>query len=882
MTVHADTGQMHALLTDGGIVRLRPATPADTAEVRRMHRTMSAENRRMRFFVPGPRAGDEVAERLCRPPDSAHAALVAILADEIVGVAGYERAGEEPTAEISLAVADHVHGRGVGTLLLEHLASHARRSGIAAFSAQVLLGNHAMLRVFADAGLPLHRRPAAGVVDIDIPLTMDDRYLAAVGERESRAERESLNRVLRPSSVAVAGVTRRAVSVGNAVVRNILGAGYTGHLHLVHPRTADVAGVAAYPSAADLPEAPDLVVVAVPAAAVTGVARACGERGAGGLVVLSAGLTPALQRELLETCRTHGMRLVGPNCFGVANLDPGVRLQATFSAHRPRPGRACVIAQSGGVGITLMEHLSRLEVGVSTFASVGDRLDVSSNDLLAWAESDPGTRMAVVHVESFGNPRKFSRIARRVSREMPVLAMLTGRTTAGRRAAAAHTGGASVPELAGTALFRQAGLTPARSVTEMVEAAAMLAHQPLPAGPRVAVVTNTAGTGVLTADACGDAGLEVPELGIGLRRRLAELLPPGSGCANPVDTTPQVRTEQVRACVEAVAASPEVDAVVVVVVPTALADPAPMVAADTAGKPLLAVVPEQAEAVTVLPAGDRAVPSFGAPESAATALGHAWARTRWLARPSGTVPAFPGVDVEDARAVLHGFLAERPGGWLPLDRALRLLDGYGIATAPWRAVRSAEEAIDAFDALGGRVAVKGDTAGLAHRRAAGALRLDLDRPEGVRAAYRAMAERFPTVVVQAMAPREFETRLGVIHQPDLGPLVVFGLGGSYADALDVRVARLTPLTDVDAAELVREVRAAAALGSPPGERRVDLPALQDAALRVSRLAGDLPEVAELDVNPVSVGARGAVALDARVRVSARPESDPYLRVLGSF
>ncbi|RCV57960.1 bifunctional acetate--CoA ligase family protein/GNAT family N-acetyltransferase [Marinitenerispora sediminis] len=883
MTVRIDSGPVHALLTDGSIVRIRPAAVGDAAAVHRLHQALSAENRRLRFFVPGPRVPGHVAERLCRPPDPAHAALVALLAGEIVGIAGYERDNGAATAEISLAVAEHVHGRGVGTLLLEHLASLARRGGVAALTAEVLLDNHAMLRVFADAGLPLRRHLDMGVVEVELPLTMDDRYLSAVEERESRAGLASMHRLLRPSSLAVVGGTRRAVSVGNAVVRNILEGGYTGRVHLVHPGEADVAGIAAHPSAADLPEPPDLVVVAVPAEAVPDVARACGERGAGALAVLSAGLAASARRELLEICRAYEMRLLGPNCFGLANLDPDVRLHATFAARRPRPGHACVITQSGGVGITLMEHLSRLGIGVSTFASVGDRLDVSSNDLLAWAEADAGTRMAVVHVESFGNPRKFSRIARRISRKLPVLAMLSGRSAAGRRAARTHTGGAAVAELTGAALFRQAGVSPVRSVTEMVETAAVLAHQPLPAGPRVAVVTNTAGTGVLVADACEAEELEVPTLGTDLRRKLAGDLPPGGSCANPVDTTPQVRTEQLRCCVRALAESPEVDAIILVLVPTALADLAPTLCADTGGKPILAVAPEQPEAVTVLPGGDRGVPTFSAPEEAAAALGQAWARTRWLARPAGTVPVFPDAAVGRAREEVREFLRTRPvGGWLPLDAALRVAECYGIRTAPWRRARSAEEAVAALDVLGGRVAVKGDVAGLAHRRAAGALRLDLDRPEEVRAAYRACAERFPTVVVQAMAAREFDTRLGIIHQPVFGPLVLFGLGGSYADALDTRSARLTPLTDVDAAELVREVRAVAALGAEGGDRRMDVPAVQEVAARLSQLAGDLPEVAEMDLNPVSVGEHGALALDARVRVSQRPDEDPYLRALPPF
>ncbi|WP_236700316.1 bifunctional acetate--CoA ligase family protein/GNAT family N-acetyltransferase [Allosalinactinospora lopnorensis] len=825
---------------------------------------------------------------MCAKQDARHRALLAVLGGEIVGAAGYEATDRAGVADAALAVADHVHGRGVGTLLLEYLASLAREHGFTALQAEVLASNHGMLRVFADAGMRMQRRTEAGVVETTIPLDQDDHYLDALGERESRADRESMRLLLRAGSVVVVGGTRRAVSVGNAILRNIRGSGYGGRLYAVHPSAASVADVAALPSVAELPEAPDLAVIAVPPDSVLQVARACGERGVGALVVITAGLDPRAGRELLAVCREHGMRLVGPNCFGAANMEPEVRLHATFAARAPASGRAGIVVQSGGVGIALLDHLSRLGIGVSSFLSAGNKLDVSSNDMLAWWESDPETAMALVHVESFGNPRKFSRLARRLGRRMPVLTVLAGRSASGQRAAASHTAAAVTPALTTEALFRQAGVTATRGIGELVGTAALFALQPLPTGPRVAIITNAGGAGVLAADACADAGLEVCELRPETRSELERLLPADAACANPVDTTPSARTDQLRACLESLAAAPEVDAVIAIMVRTALADPAPTVLAAARGKPVIAVAPDQAEAVTVLSTGGNgAVPSYGSPEGAAVALGHAWERTRWLARPTGTPPAFAGLARQQSARIVRDFLAQWPeGGWLPLHQAMELLECYSIPVAPWRLVRNAGEAARAARELGVPVALKADVAGVVHKKRAGALRLDLSGADRVREAYDTVTELFREdlrgVVVQAMAPRGFEVLLGVAQQPVFGPLVVCGLGGTYTEALRTRSARLAPLTDLDAAELVRSVRAIRELGEHGGEDAVDPAALADMALRLSWLTEDLPEVAELDMNPVVAGASGAVCVDVRVRLTARPHGDPYLRALRPF
>jgi acyl-CoA synthetase (NDP forming) len=554
----------------------------------------------------------------------------------------------------------------------------------------------------------------------------------------------------------------------------------------------------------------------------------------------------------------------------------------------------------------VLEHLSRLGIGVSSFASVGDKYDVSSNDMLMWWEQDELIRLAVLYVESFGSPRKFARTARRVGRQMPVLTVIGGRSAAGQGAAASHTAGAATSLVTQEALFAQAGIITTRGLGELVETATLLASQPLTAGHRVAIVSNAGGAGVLAADACGDHGLEVAVLSAPTRRRLRGLLPPGSRVIGPVDTTAAVSAAAFRACLEQVAADDGVDAVLAVTVPTAIADLRPAIAAAVTGKPVAAAMLDQAESVTLLPrlagpgtagaaapaSGDGAeaplaadgIPAYAYPESAARALGHAARYRAWRDQQEGHVPDLPGLRVEAARELLASFLAGAPdGGWLPPDLAEQLLSRYQIplAAAVW--ADDAGQALAAAARLGGPVALKADVPGVVHKTEAGAVKLDLRTPEDVASAYReltvTLGPRLRRVLVQAMITGGVEVLVGVVQEPVFGPLVVFGLGGVATDVLGDRAARLTPLTRSDADELIREVRAAPLLlghrGSPPA----DTAALADVLLRVSRLADDLPEVAELDLNPVVASPDGVRAVDIRIRVVPATARDPFLRRL---
>jgi acyl-CoA synthetase (NDP forming)/GNAT superfamily N-acetyltransferase len=815
-----------ALLIDGSTVEIREAGPADTEAVQEMHAAMSPETSYLRFFSLSPLNAEREAQRVCRDPGSDHVTLLAWLGGVLVGVASYEPTAKPGMAEIAFAVPDHLHGRGIATLLLEHLVSIARQRGVESFTAETLSGNAAMLGVFAAAGLPVSRRFVYGDIEHTIPLTWDESdpdfgsYLDHVAVRESRADVASLRHLLRPASIAVIGASRRRRSAGREILHNIVTSGFGGQVYPVNPRGRSMEGLRCLPSVTDLPKDVDLAVIAVPPAEVSRTAAECGRRGVRSLVVITGGLESA-GADLLAICRRYGMRLAGPNCFGVAVPDIG--LDATLAVGRPLAGDAGVVVQSCGVGVSFLEHLSQLGIGVSSFASVGDKYDVSSNDMLTWWEQDGRTKLGILCVESFGSPRKFARTARRVGRRFPVLTVVSGRDRSVQRPVPAH--GASAGALTQEALFAQAGIVAAHSLGELLEAAALLASQPLPAGNRVAIVTNAGGAATLAADACEDHGLQVAILSRPVQRRLARLLPARAALTGPVDTTSSVSASAFRSCLEEIAADEGVDAVLAVIVPTALADLSePLQAAQTI-KPLAAALLDQPETVRMLPhrgeppaptngappataGGPRTIPGYAYPESAARALGHAVRYRAWRNRQERHVPVLDRTRSADARALASAFLlTAQAGGWMPGMAVRELLSAYGIPVEP-----------------------SGD-AGLA------------------------------------------ELVVRVEQEPVFGALVSLALGGTAAAIPGARVARLAPLTDADADDLIHGWPGAQLL-APGGQ-----PAVTDLLLRVSQLADDVPEITELELSPVIAGSGGVRVAGARVRICPAQPLDPFLRRL---
>jgi acyl-CoA synthetase (NDP forming)/GNAT superfamily N-acetyltransferase len=886
------SGEVYALLADGTTVEIRPARADDFDAVKTMHEAMSPDNTYLRFFNFSRLAAETEARRVCRDPAPGSAVLLALAGGEVVGVASYDELGERSgRAEVAFAVADRMHHRGIATLLLEHLVSFARSNQITTFRAETLTENKAMLEVFADAGLPVQRRYMDGVFELTFPLPRDDggialdSYLGAVAERERSADVASLRHVFAPESVVVVGASRRPGTVGRAVLDNIRSGGYAGRLYAVNPRARQIGGERCLDSVLDLPEPADLAVIAVPPAAVIDVAEQCGQRGVRSLVVITSGLDTAACADLLAVCRRHGMRLIGPNCFGVAV--PGIGLDATFAASRPRPGVTGLVSQSGGVGFALVDQMSRLGIGISSFASVGNKLDVSSNDMLMWWENDDVTKLAVLYIESFGNPRKFARTARRISAAMPLLTVHAGRSAAGQQAAASHTAAVATPLVSREALFEQAGVIATPGLGELTETAALLATQPVPAGRTVAIVSNIGGAGVLAADACADLGLTVHHPRGLTRRRLRALVPDSGAVAGPVDTTAAVSCEDFRQCLELLAADDEVDAIIALVLPTgATGDLFQAIQDADIRIPLAAVALSQPESIQLIPrsAGDGQIPVYSYPEAAVAALARAARYGAWRTEPRGQVPAFPDVQAGEARELVTEFLHAAPGGgWLPPGKVTELLRCYGIPLAELTPVASEDAAARAAEAVAGPVVLKADVPGLVHKTGSGAVALDLRTEADVRDAYRRLTGRFDgrlnRILVQPMIAGGTEVIIGVADDHMFGPLVVFGLGGVATEVLADHAARLTPLTDIDADKLIRSIHAAPLLlghrGSPPA----DLKALRDLLLRVSRLADDLPEVTDLDLNPVIARQDGAYVVDARVKVVPYQPKDPFLRRL---
>jgi acyl-CoA synthetase (NDP forming)/GNAT superfamily N-acetyltransferase len=943
---------VYALLADGTTVEIRPAQAGDFDAVKAMHEAMSPANTYLRFFSMSRTAADREAKRLTREPGPDHSALLALAGGEVVGTASYEvaKAGDgslRDHAEIAFAVADSMHHRGIATLLLEHLVSVARGQQLRAFVAETLSENAPMIGVFSDAGLPVTKRREDGVVTITIPLPPDDTgteldaYLDRVARRERKANVASMRPLFAAESVVVIGAGRRHGNVGHSVIDNILKGGFKGRLYAVNPNASEISGVPSFPDVPSLPEAPDLAVIAVPPPGVAEVAEACGTQGVRGMVVLTAGLDAAQSASLLATCRRHGIRLVGPNCFGIAV--PGTGLDATFAATSPLPGVAGLVMQSGGLGFAMVDQLSRLGIGISSFASVGNKLDVSSNDMLMWWEQDGVTKLAVLYIESFGNPRKFARTARRVGAKMPVLTVHAGRSEAGQLAAASHTRAIATPLVTREALFEQAGIITTPGFGELVDATALLATQPVPTGRTIAIVSNVGGAGVLAADACTDLGLAVHHPRGARRRELHALVPEGSAVNGPVDTTATISREEYRQVLEHLAADEDVHAVIAIVLPTATSpDIVEGIALASVAKPLAAVVLNQPEAVRLLSCTVRPpIPSYAYPEAAVRALARAVRYGEWRARPHHEVPRFPDLEgpaaatnppvltpVDEARALVRAFLARHPGGgWLAHGDRHALLRRYGIPVAPITTVRSEDDAAATFAAMtgatltgaapsglsgateergseakedgapkapvsggtGGRppgrqsVVLKADVAGLVHKSDSGAVLLDLRTEADVRAAYRRLAQAFGdrllSVGMQPMITGGTEVMIGVADDQMFGPLVIFGLGGVATEVLADHSARLAPLTADDADALIDSIRSAPLLHGHRGTPAADVDALRDVLMRVSRLADDIPEISELDLNPVIARPDGAVAVDARIRIIPQAPKDPFLRRL---
>jgi acetyl coenzyme A synthetase (ADP forming)-like protein len=854
------------VLRDGSTLRLRATTSEDEQALLDFFGRLSPDALHLRFqgavrvdaHLVAPFLGGDEAESLSLVGE--------LVGDEgtsrIVGIGTSVRLRDPSRAEVAFAVADDMHRRGIGSRLLERLAVHARREGVTRFVAQVLPENLAMLGVFGDTGFEVTRRYVDGVVEVEFELTPSDLVLDRIAARDHSAVAASLTRFFEPRSVAVIGASSRRGSIGGELFRNIIAGDYSGAAYPVNPKGDPVGGVRAYTTVEEIEGPVDLAVVCVPGELVTEAARSALQAGTRALCVISAGFAETgsegrgRQEELLALVRQYGARLIGPNCLGIASA--ACRLNATFARRSFPAGRVAFSSQSGALGLALLEQADARGLGLSAFVSIGNKADVSSNDLLQYWEDDPATDAVLLYLESFGNPRTFARVAGRVARSKPILAMRSGTSQAGARAASSHTAAMAGSDAVVDVLFHKAGVLRASTLQELLDTAVVLTNSPAPAGNRVAVVTNAGGLGILCADACEGAGLVLPQLAEETRAALAAVTPAEASLANPVDLLGSANAATYEAAIPVVLVDPNVDAVIALFVPPVVEHPRAVevvleTAARTARKPLLPVVMS----------ADGLGAGFAYPESAARALGLAAQRAEWLRRPAGTTPEVE-VDVARARKVVE---AAAPG-WLEPDAARELLAAYGIPLVAERVAATPDEAVAAAVELGFPVVVKTAEAG-AHKTEIGGVALDVRSPDDVRSAAARMGG---PVVVQQYVTDGTELLAGVVQDPVFGPIVAFGPGGVLAELIGSANFALAPLTDVDAAELLETGKVARLVAGWRGAPAADAAALEDLVHRLSRVAVDLPEVAELDLNPVLAGPAGCVAVDMRIRVA--PYSPP--------
>jgi acyl-CoA synthetase (NDP forming)/GNAT superfamily N-acetyltransferase len=840
------------LLSDGSTVHIRQISPDDADRIVALHARFSERTRYLRYFSPYPRIPARDLARFVNVDHRDREALVMASGDDLIAVGRYERLGPQASdAEVAFVVEDAHQGRGVGSLLLEHLAEAARTVGITRFVAEVLPENRPMLRVFHEAGYQVSREWADGVVHLTFPIAATSRSVQVQRDRERHPEAASIARLLTPRSVAVYGVRRDGTGAGARLLQHLVDGGFTGPVYPIHPRASTVDGRPAFPSAGKAPGPVDLAVVAVPASVVPGVVADAGTAGVHSVIVVSAGFAEVdsagaqAQSDLLATARSHGVRLVGPNCLGIANTDPAVRLNATFALQIPEQGRIGVFCQSAAMGIAMLSKLGDRGLGLSTFVSVGNRADVSGNDLLQFWRDDPRTDVVLLYLETFGNPHKFARLARELGRDKPIVAVAAGAAagpgSGSDRVAWPHA--LAPDDEAVAALVVHSGVIRVETVAELLDVGQILAEMPLPGGDRVGVVGNAAALVQLADAACTRAGLG--------RASAARTLPAGAGAAGLADL------------VRDALADDTLDTVYVVIAPPLpggrVDDPVAAVAGAVAGadKPVIATIVGE-------PSTARgAVPHFGTVEEAVRALGHVTRYAAWRRQPVGEFPNLSDVDSEVARTIVT-----------EQRSATELLAAYGMTVLPTRRAATEPSLVRAARQVGYPVVVKAAGPDLRHRLDLGAVRLDIADARSLKLAYAEISARFgPDVLVQPMAPPGVACVVEVVDDPAFGPIVGFGLGGIATELLGDRAWRAAPLTDADAAALVRAPRAATMLLGYRGATPVDLAALENVLLRVGILADENPAVRRLLLNPVLAHEEGLSVVHAEV-IYGEPHARP--------
>jgi acetyl coenzyme A synthetase (ADP forming)-like protein len=866
------------VLRDGSTVTVKVASAEDLQLVADFVDSLSPESVYKRFHgFSRPDAHTLIPEKEGR-------ALIALRSGRVIAHAMYRGLGG--AAEVGVVVAEAERGRGLATILVGMITELAYRDGVDTVEAIVLPENVEMLGVLEHLGFPYDYRVDAGRVVVRYPTSRLPEALEAFDRREASAVRAALKKFLEPTSVAVIGASRRRGTIGGELFHNIIEGGFSGVCYPVNRNADSVQAVASYHSVEEVPHPVDLAVIAVPAHSVSDVARECVEKGVGALVVISSGFAEVgeegrrLQEELLDVCRNAGVRLIGPNCMGVVNTDPKIRLNAQFSPQRPLEGPLGFLSQSGALGISVMDYTRKLGLGLSSFVSVGNKADISGNDLLDYWEEDERTRVILLYLESFGNPRKFARIARRVARRKPIVVVKAGRSRAGLRAAQSHTGAmVSASDITVDALFHQCGVIRTETLSELFDTAALLACQPLPRGPGVAIITNAGGAGILAADACEANGLSVPELSQHTQEELRGFLPKIASVRNPVDMSAEASAEHYYRAISAVSRDPAVNSIITIFVPPLVLDREEVAqsilrgAVEARGVTLLSVFLGEKGVPELLRSGEVSVPSYPFPEDAVSALSKVVGYAAWRSAPQSPWVKPQGTSRVKALGLVARALSEG-AGWLGPEDAFSLLGMYGVPCAKTLFAKSPQEASEYAKRIGGQVALKGVSRGLAHKSDVGAVKLRL-RPEEVEDAASEMAAHLGVsgytvdgFVVQEMVEGGVEMLLGVTQDPTFGSIVACGFGGTLTELVRDVAVRVTPLTQRDVDEAVEGLKLYPVLAGYRGGPRFDVASLKDALARVAALAEEIPQILEMDINPLVVLPQGVKALDVRVKVGS--------------
>jgi acetate---CoA ligase (ADP-forming) len=876
------------VLKNGSTLHLRAVEQEDALAILEFSKRLSRESLYLRFFSAS-NFDLAKAQYIARVDYENQFALVGETREGIVALGHFYRDPKAPDrAEVAFAVADALHGLGIGTSLLERLSRIARDKGITTFVAETLPYNRRMIQVFLDSGFDVKKKAEEGALLFEISLASTEAAEEKSAARARQAATASMDNFFEPSTVAVVGADRKRGRIGAEILHNLRASGFPGRVVPVNPAAATVQSLRCYPRVTDVPGDVDLAVIVVPAAKVEGVVDDCLAKGVKALVVISAGFGEigpegrAREARLVEKIRSAGVRMIGPNCMGLVNTDPKFRLNATFSPVYPPEGRVGILSQSGALGLAILDYARRLNLGVSTFVSVGNKADVSGNDLIQYWEEDPRTDVILLYLESFGNPRNFGSIARRVSRKKPIVAVKAGRSAAGSRAASSHTGALAESDAVVGALLRQSGVIRTRTLEELFDVATLLANQPVPPGRRVAILTNAGGPGILAADACESLGLPLASLSTVTVEKLRGWLPAEASVSNPVDLLASASAEDYRRAMRLLLDDPGVDSLIIIFIPPLVTD------ADTVAAAVVAVAQDSPKTVlgTFMsakgaPHGLVPIPCYPFPESAVVALARATEYGEWRRRPAGTVRQFADVRADEAR----GFIAralERGEGWLTPAEARSVLTAFGIPVARSRVAPGWTEVRRAAKEIGFPVALKAIGPTLVHKSDVGGVKLDLANVALLRRAFGdlelRLGDRVTSYLVQEMVPGGVEVIVGAVSDRMFGPLVLYGSGGTLVELLSDVAFRIAPLTDLDTGDMLDEVKGTELLRGYRGAPRADEAALRELLARVSALVERFTEIQEMDLNPVKILETGVKVVDFRIRVGRRPSPPRSRRI----